>query len=364
MLKLQQISFCNKIAKNVIDNNDKQIFINKLYNNYQISINDKDYIILNKDYITNLVKNTHYLSLFSNGNQYFLYLTMNNNCPICLFIDRKIKSGYKYPRVLLVNFDFDLELFENDTLFGGELVKTINSEWIFILNNLYVHNGQKCKQMNIISKFNLIYKILGEKYRYQSNQPCSLKVKKIFCCNQINDILKDIIPNLNYNFRGFIFFPENYKYSNILFIQPNENNITTNDNSINIPKLENKIVNKDNRVLKTIPTNNNIISEIDNLFKINDNNNIYRFEIRETENSDIYEIYSKFNNQHIYYGLCHISSLKCSKFISRTFDNNKNKSIILNCKYCKKFGKWEPLIESNIESEVDSIEKIMSDFQN
>ena len=45
MIKLQQISFCNKIVKNVINNSDKQIFINKLYNNYQISINDKDFFL-------------------------------------------------------------------------------------------------------------------------------------------------------------------------------------------------------------------------------------------------------------------------------------------------------------------------------
>lgn len=362
MLKLQQISFCNKIAKNVIDNNDKQIFINKLYNNYQISINDKDYIILNKEYISNLVKNPHYLSLFTNGNQYLLYLTMNNNSPVCLFIDRKIKSGYKYPRILLVNFDFDLELFENETLFGGELVKTINSEWVFILNNLYVFKGKKCKEMNIISKFNIIYQILDQNYKYITNQPCILKVKKLFCCNQIKEVLEKIIPNLNYSYKGFIFFPDNHKYSNILYIPQNDAN---SDSNINLQKKElnqDNLIRNDNKTFKIIPTNNNIIVEIDNLFKIKNNDNLYRLEIKETDNSDIYEVYSKYNNLHIYYGLCYISSLKCSKFISQIFSKNRDRSIIINCRYCKKFSKWEPILDSDLETEIDSLEKILSDF--
>lgn len=354
MIKLQQISFCNKIVKNVINNSDKQIFINKLYNNYQISINDKDYIILNKEFVSNLTKNIHYLALFSNGNQYLLYLTMFNNSPLCIFIDRKIKSGYQLPRILVINFNFDLELYENDTLFGGELIKTNSSEWIFILNNLYVYQGKKCN-MNIISKFNIIYQILSNKYVEKFEQPCKLKVKKLFCCNQINHIINDIIPKLNYQYRGFIFFPENYKYSNILYLIQKEknNNLTIKDS------LKNK---KETICLKSLPTNNkNIIEQLENNLKNSKISNEVNLQLKNTDNSDIYEVYSRYNNQPIYFGFCHIPNIKCSKFITQLFNNNNQ--IIIKCRFSNKFNKWEPIIDSPLQDKIDSIEEISAIFQ-
>ena len=122
MLKLQQISFCGKVVQNLTNDDQKGYFLDKLYNNYQTKISDKDYIILKEKYLSNLHKNKHYLSTVSNGNRYFLYLTIYQGRYLNLFIDR-VKEGYKYPRMLLVDFNFD------DSLSTGDLIQwRINQE--------------------------------------------------------------------------------------------------------------------------------------------------------------------------------------------------------------------------------------------
>ena len=58
-----------------------------------------------------------------------------NNVNYCFFIDRKIKQGYTYPRIISVKYRFSDDVF-NDTLFDGELVKDKNNNWMFLIHNL------------------------------------------------------------------------------------------------------------------------------------------------------------------------------------------------------------------------------------
>ena len=63
-----------------------------------------------------------------NLNEYnFGDLTIYEGRYLNLFIDRKIKEGYKHPRMLLVDYKFDDSLYEQETLLGGELIKKKDS---------------------------------------------------------------------------------------------------------------------------------------------------------------------------------------------------------------------------------------------
>lgn len=362
MIKLQQISFCNKVVKNLIQDNDKQLFINKLYNNYQISINDKDYIILKKEYADNLKKNLHYVTTFSSGNQYFMYLTTHNDIPLCLFIDRKIKNGYNFPRILSVNYEFDPKLYDKDNLFGGELIKDSDSNWTFMINNLYVYQGTRCS-LNIISKFNIIYNILTKHLKInEKTQPCHLKVKKLFCANQTKMIIDEYIPRLKYTNKGLIFYPDNSKYSNILYLFKinNQSNI---QNNISIDKkLEKKTEHKNESDYSDSSLNNdNVIIQIEKLINNFDNKIIFKFLVKNTDNPDIYQLYSNFQKKSFLYGFAHIPNLKCSKYISKLFENNDN--LTIKCCYSKNFNKWEPIIGSHTTEKEDSIENIIENLK-
>ena len=353
MLKLQQISFCGKVVQNLLSDDQKGYFLDRLYNNYQIKINDKDYIILREKFIVNLQKNKHYLSTITNGNRYFLYLTVYQNRHLNLFIDRKIKEGYKYPRILLVDYNFDNFLYEQETLFSGELVKKIDNSWIFLLSNILVYQQEKINK-NIIKKQNLIYEILGEYYKYQEKQPCDLRVKKIFSVQKITYVLEKFIPSLDYSCKALCFYPDKSKFSNFIYLLEN-----SNSNKKGMVNSSSEICNTSSEI-STTDSIDDIKKNIEEKIDLNNDTITYNFKLKNTDCPDIYKLYTKYQEKDIMYGYAHIPSIKCSKYIHQKLLDNDYQDIIINCKYSSIFKKWEPQIESDSDVKIeDTLEKLI-----
>ena len=72
----------------------------------------------NDNYSKNL-NNPHLICLKSIGSPYLLYRTQINNVNYCFLIDKKIKDGYKFPKIFLVHYRFNEETFKG-TLFEVE----------------------------------------------------------------------------------------------------------------------------------------------------------------------------------------------------------------------------------------------------
>ena len=350
MLRLQQISFCGKVVQNLLSDEQKSYFLDKLYNNYQIKISDKDYIVLREKYLPNLQKNKYYLSTVTNGNRYLLYLTIYEGRYLNLFIDRKIKEGYKHPRMLLVDYKFDDSLYEQETLFGGELIKKKDHSWMFLLSNLLVYQEQKLN-LNIIGKINIIYQILSENYTLNEKQPCILKVKKIFNVQEISQILEDFIPNLDYSCKALCFYPDNSKFKSFIYLLEKK-------------KVSNVNNHEDKGMVRNISGLSNASSDISSVESIDEVKKIiedkiqslsetieYNFKLRNTDCPDIYQLYTKYQEKDIMYGYAHIPSIKCSKYIQNKLSSNDYQDIIINCKYSTNFNKWEPQIDSSNSSE-------------
>ena len=47
---------------------------------------------------------------------YLLFCTQINDTNYCFLIDKKIKDGYEYPKIFIVNYRFDPELFDGHFL--------------------------------------------------------------------------------------------------------------------------------------------------------------------------------------------------------------------------------------------------------
>ena len=124
-METSEISFCNKIATNLISPEFKQKILDSL-KKYEISILDRNCFLLKDKTISNICKNIHLLSTKTVGNPYYLYLTNINNINYCFYIDKKISSGHKYPRIISVKYRFNDSLF-SDTLFDGELIRYNNT---------------------------------------------------------------------------------------------------------------------------------------------------------------------------------------------------------------------------------------------
>lgn len=342
------ISFCNKQSENIINDHFKKKILTQLYNNYQVSVSDRDLIILRHNFTNNLIKNKHYMTLQAFGNNYFLYLTRYNSNNVCFFIDTKIKEGFLYPRIIETKYRFSNHLF-NGTLFKGELIKTYNNKWIYNIYDIISMNGVKIIKKNILNKYELISNILKNDYIKDNNlEVCGIMVRRIFEYDQI-DQLEIFIKKLQYKTKGIIFNPKNYNYNNLLYIFPYEkkyvNNkktkLTVKQESINFkPGIH---LNNEHKY-EIIPLSDKSLIEE----KINIKNykkNIVIFKISKTEIPDIFDlsVLSSDLKTYIKYSIAHVQTLKTSRLVSTIFKKDNTEHTFVECQYSLNFKKWEPL---------------------
>ena len=317
--KLVPISFCKKGGNNVQEAQDKEQIINILKQKYSINFKSNRAMVINHKSV-NYVRNPHLISVKTSGTNYFLFLTRINYVNCAFYIDRKIKQGYTYPRIISINYSFDDSVY-NDTLLDGELIKDTDDNWMFLISDLIVSEG-KLLTCNIINRINILYDILANKFNEQPNNDiCPLRVKKLFTYSQYNELITMFIPSLKYGIRGLYFNTLNTKHNNHLFLYPsnktNNKNQKSNDNISSIKNKKDKIGFKTSEVVK-----------------------MKTFELRKTIQPEIYDLYCLDNTNLVKYDVARISTLKISKLVFTLF--NENETVYVNCKFNTKFNKWEP----------------------
>ena len=115
---LSNISFCDKQCSNLNNNKAKEELINYINKTYNIQIIQRSYVPLMPNMMRNITYHQHILSTLTNGNNYLLFLTKLDGVNCCFFIDRKLKTGYSYPKIHCVKYRFDSSLFEKETIFN------------------------------------------------------------------------------------------------------------------------------------------------------------------------------------------------------------------------------------------------------
>ena len=346
-IKMMDLSFCSDAAHNVVNSEAKEFIINRLKQKYNVEITKKHAYILNSKSIYFLEKTQHIISIKSSGTNYYLYFTNINNINYCFYIDRKIKSGYTYPRIISVKYCFDDIIFE-DTLLDGELVRDVNDNdsWIFLITDILIHKGKKL-ECNIINRFNLLYDILTKNYNKNHEiDICPLIVKKLFLYKDYDELITRFIPSLPYKTNGLYFNSLNTKHANQLYLFKNSNDKNkqskqyVNKNSNNFNSLHNS-------------TNSNKVSSTNSENSSNAKNIVLK--IKTTEKSDIYDLYCKKSDEEYKLGIACIPNLRTSKLIRKIMESTENnEDVYINCKYNEKFNKYEPISKSS--------NKIMNDI--
>ncbi len=218
-LLISNISFCNKEASNIRSNEYNQKIIEYLDHKYKIKINNKDFVKLNPNILKkNLEKHQHLISLKSAGNPYYFFLTKIKEQNCCFYIDQKIVEGHNYPRIIYVQYRFADYLF-NDTLINGELIKTYDNEWSFLISDLILLDGKIVDQtLPIYNRFDQIYDILTNHY-----QPdpvfdiCPLQIRRLFYYHELDYLVKEFIPAIGYNSKAICFHTLNAKYDSYIY---------------------------------------------------------------------------------------------------------------------------------------------------
>mgnify|MGYP001225824802 CR=1 FL=1 len=321
MIKTSKISFCGKQACNIIEDSFKEELF-KILSKYCISIKDKNFYIINSKNVKYIEKNPHFLSVKSSGSLYYLFFTNIEGSNYCFFIDKKIKDGHKFPRIISVNYRFDDAIFE-DTLFDGELLRDKDNNWLYIINNLVLYKKILMKDRHINQKIDIIYDILSNKYIRDDNlEICPLFVKRLFSNHELEYMIKTYIPSLNYNCRG-LYFEGIRNLKNHLFLFPKNTNF---ENVKNVKKSKEIKKNVDREFTNI---------DLSNISTIN-------FMVKKTETSDIYNLYIMNDNDLVKYGNALIPNLKTSKLIRKIFSDG-NDNITFKCEYNKSMQKWKPL---------------------
>tara|TARA_Y100000389_G_scaffold24262_1_gene20930 strand:+ start:3585 stop:4619 length:1035 start_codon:yes stop_codon:yes gene_type:complete len=339
------ISFANRIAFNIKSNDIKDMILDKIYNLYNIKIIQKHYFNLTNNNINFINNNSYLCCLRSNGNPYYVFFTLYNNVPIIYYIDKKIHPNYQKPRIILVRGLFDKSLFDN-TLLDGEMIKTYDNKWLFVINDIIGYKGVHLKKKNLESRLEILYNLLENEYTPDKLiDVCTYKIKTYYHLNK-NSIeeLINISKKINYSSRGIYLWNYNLNYKPILY-NFNEDNII---NVVRKIKDETKFKTLDSLYINKTEENNN-----ENNIIMESSNNLEEDEkilwVSKTADPDVYNLFLKetqSNEKNI--GIANVSSLETSKMLRLAF-KNKNASTLIKykCKFNNKFNKWKPLYVVN-----------------
>jgi hypothetical protein len=345
------ISFGDRVAWNIKCNNIKDVILNELLNLYNVRIIQKHYYNIDDNNIKYISKLPHLISLRSNGNRYYIYFSLYNDTPIIYFIDMKIHTGYEKPRIILARGLFDISLFKN-TLLDGEMIKTNENKWIFIINDIIAYEGKKMDDIILPERLKIIYNILDKKYTPDDIcDVCSYKVKSYYYLSKksLNELMT-ISKELNYTSRGIYFSSYYLKHKPKLF--------NFNDNIIVSVQKKVKDTTEFKELVKTEPSSiqqsqvssqpliqpqQSIISTSNIITPLN--KSYSDLWISKTDDPDIYNIYDNHNiltsNK---LGIAFIASLQESIKMRNVF-KEKSTTITLKfkCNYNEKFKKYQPI---------------------
>jgi len=308
---ITRTSFCNKEVDNVTDNSMKKYILDNLKLKTNIKYDARYAKVYNEQFKKNL-NNPHIFCLKSSGTPYLLFCTQINDINYSFLIDKKVKDGYEYPKIFIVNYRFDPELFQG-TLFEVELTRDKNNAWSILIGDIYYMSGNSMKNIQIHDRINHCNSILEDKYIDDNYcNVCPLSIKRFFDIQEVDTVINEFIPKLTYRVKGFYFVPLKTSYSKILYL----------------------LKDKDYKQVNAV------------------NKSLISFRIIKTVKPDIYELYL-YNEQKssiIKHSYASVKNIEKSQWLKELTD--KNDECIVECKYNTLFKKWEPIKEG---TSVDTI---------
>jgi hypothetical protein len=356
-MQLGEISFCDKIGYNVRSDEIKRKILYELENEYQFRVIQKHFEKYNPDVHTDILKKQPFLvGTRTNGNPYLLYLTKINFVNQCIFIDKKIQQGYHYPRMIVAQLWFDDELFEN-TLFDGEMIKDDNGAWTYLIGDLIADSGSMLQKQNLIKRINRVYEIIQDQYVHDSINVCTMKVKKYFTYNQIDELINDFIPKLKYTVRGVYFKPLFLKFRDILynfndslivkvqrFKYKEQGAFLLNSNKTDLITLNKESPNKDIHHSmtdsKSHGSSHNHIPVTALKVEVASKEN-EEYWVIKTSQPDIYELYDDTNAK---IGIACCNTMSTSKMLHDSFKHSTAATKLkFVCQFHHKFHKWRPI---------------------
>lgn len=305
------ISFCDRVAYNIKSSDVKSMILQELESKYKIRIIQRHYHKLTDDSVKHITATPHMVSIRTNGNPYFIYFTMYEDKEIIYFIDKKVHPTYQLPRIIIGRGLYNKSLFKN-TLIDGEMIKTKNDKWIFLISDIISYEGRYLQDVHLTDRLKLIYEFLDSKYKQDDTMDMYDYYVKPYYNLSKESIDKIISKEYPFSIRGIYFWASNLKYK---------------------PKLENL----DDSVIKDVIIKTKESPEFLLKTPILQKN----LNLMKTDIPDIYKIY---DDKQTYIGIACIQTMQTSLKIRNIFkDTSANTMKQFRCNYDEKWKKWMPL---------------------
>ena len=96
-----QSANCKDLSPGSLNPKNAKYILDNLETKTSISFDSRYAKIYNEKFKKNL-NNPHIMCVKSSGTPYLLFCTQINNVNYCFLIDKKIKDGYEYPKIFIV----------------------------------------------------------------------------------------------------------------------------------------------------------------------------------------------------------------------------------------------------------------------
>jgi hypothetical protein len=327
------ISFADRIAHNIKSSDVKDVILQEIDTKFGIKILQKHWFPLD---VKQIKRNPHMACLRSNGNPYYMYFTRYDDVPIIYFIDKKIQPGYEKPRIILCKSLFDECVFK-DTILEGEMVKTTQKTWLFLINDVIAFEGKRLEEIPLPKRLTHAYTIFGTKFHPDPVfDVCDYQVKQYAYATQDGiHALCELSTKLPYTNRGIYFWPMFMKHKPLLY---------NFDESL-IKDVVRKV--KDNPEFRVL-SDSLIVSPVTDDVSVTEEKDIELEEgqkcwwLRKTENPDIYDLCC--SNMGKKEGVAHIPNLQTSKLLRSVFkDLTVAVTVPFICTFNDTFQKWQPI---------------------
>lgn len=215
-MHLGQISLCDSVGYNLKADEDKARILQELSANFGVKVIRRHHdTFCEKVHVPVVNSRPHFVSVRTNGNPYFLYLTRCNFVNQCILVDKKVQQGYFYPRMILLRLWFHDSLFDN-TLFEGEMVKHLDGTWTFLINDLMALANHPSADVPLPLRITTLHDVLRRRHVPDDMDICRLRVKKYFSIRELRTVMEDFVPRLPYTCRGLYFKPMSLAHRDIL----------------------------------------------------------------------------------------------------------------------------------------------------
>ena len=217
-MKTTPVTFCNSSLQQFIDHGTKSTIFNAInqYTDNNATGTDNSSLkhrVIHTPKDASFLRNPHVMMLATRAHRYWLYLTQVEHRNVCVLVERNIKPGYPFPKMLHVPYQFNDVLHQN-TLMEVEVIEDAGGvdAPLMLVSDLVVLKNLDARQWDPIKRHNTLHTIFDKQFHDNpALQPCAVHIKRLFTFAQWND-LRTLAQALPYDVRGLVFLPLNTRY--------------------------------------------------------------------------------------------------------------------------------------------------------